>query len=75
MLSPRIFVTLLLAFTIPGIGQGVVTALAAHGAPLVLGEALYFILLPRILLHGPHGGLGDWRDPVLTVAAAGLIYS
>jgi hypothetical protein len=46
-------------------------------APRVLQAlviVLYYYQFPGILIHGPHGGYGDWRDPAIVIATTTLFY-
>jgi len=40
-----------------------------------LGFFLYWYQLPGLIIHGPHGGFGDWRDPAIIVPITTLFYS
>jgi hypothetical protein len=40
-----------------------------------IGMSMYWIQLPGILVHGPHGGYGDWRDPAIVIPVTSLFYA
>ena len=44
-------------------------------APLAVAYGFYTLLWPGIQIHGPHGGYGDWRDPVIVIVASTLCWS
>jgi len=42
---------------------------------LPLGTALYWFQLPGMIVHGPHGGYGDWRDPAVVIPSTAIAYA
>jgi hypothetical protein len=38
-------------------------------------EVIYYFNLPGLMVHGPHGGYGDWRDPGIIIPSTGLFYA
>ena len=36
-------------------------------ATLIVVLPLYYLQFPGIVVHGPHGGYGDWRDAAIVI--------
>ena len=40
-----------------------------------VAKFLYGFQVPGMLVHGPHGGFGDWRDPAIVVPVTAYFYT